>query len=123
MIAIESALFVLTKTHPSVDTRRVASGDRRPASDACIGGCEMSIIRTSPASRARNRARSAAWLTVLALVLVALFLPASTVAVDTPGNNGTVKVHDGPNEPAAEVRNEPHVCTFHLHFFFADPTQ
>src|SRR6185369_3537817 len=22
-----------------------------------------------------------------------------------------------------EVRNEPHVCTFHLHFYFADPEQ
>ncbi|HEU0236220.1 MAG TPA: hypothetical protein VFR14_07235 [Candidatus Limnocylindrales bacterium] len=40
-----------------------------------------------------------------------------------PGNNGTVKIHEGPGEPAAEVRNEPHVCTFHLHFFFADPVQ
>ena len=40
-----------------------------------------------------------------------------------PGNNGTVKVHEGPGEPSSEVRNEPHVCTFHLHFFFADPEQ
>ena len=40
-----------------------------------------------------------------------------------PGNNGTVKIHDGAGEPASETRNEPHVCTFHLHFFFADPEQ
>lgn len=39
------------------------------------------------------------------------------------GNNGTVKIHEGPGEPPPEVRNEPHVCTFHLHFFFADPEQ
>jgi hypothetical protein len=42
---------------------------------------------------------------------------------NAPGNNGTVKVHDGPNEPRPEVRNQPHVCTFHLHFFFADAGQ
>jgi hypothetical protein len=42
---------------------------------------------------------------------------------DTAGNNGTVKIHDGAGEPSPEVRNQPHVCTFHLHFFFADPVQ
>ena len=40
-----------------------------------------------------------------------------------PGNNGTVKIHEGAGEPSPEVRNQPHVCTFHLHFFFADPEQ
>jgi hypothetical protein len=40
-----------------------------------------------------------------------------------PGNNGTVKIHDGADEPAPEVRNEPHVCTFHIHAFFLDPGQ
>ncbi len=39
---------------------------------------------------------------------------------EVPGNNGTVKIHEGAGEPASETRNEPHVCTFHLHFFFAD---
>lgn len=39
---------------------------------------------------------------------------------EVPGNNGTVKIHEGAGEPASEVRNQPHVCTFHLHFFFAD---
>jgi hypothetical protein len=42
---------------------------------------------------------------------------------DTPGNNGTVKIHDGAGEPSPDVQNQPHVCTFHLHFFFADPEQ
>jgi hypothetical protein len=40
-----------------------------------------------------------------------------------PGNNGTVKIHDGDGEPSAEVRNEPHVCTFHVHAFFLDAGQ
>src|SRR6476659_9743909 len=40
-----------------------------------------------------------------------------------PGNNGTVKIHEGPGEPPPEYPNQPHVCTFHLHFFFADPAQ
>src|SRR5258705_4584539 len=39
------------------------------------------------------------------------------------GNNGTIKIHDGGTEPSPEVRNQPHVCTFHLHFFFADAEQ
>lgn len=42
---------------------------------------------------------------------------------DTSGNNGTVKIHDGAGEPSPEVKNQPQVCTFHLHFFFADPVQ
>jgi hypothetical protein len=42
---------------------------------------------------------------------------------DTSGNNGTVKIHDGAGEPAPDVKNQPQVCTFHLHFFFADPVQ
>ena len=48
----------------------------------------------------------------------------SVLANDTPGNNGTVKIHDGNTEKEpGELRNEPHVCTFHLHFYFADPEQ
>ena len=56
---------------------------------------------------------------------IALGGPSATgvAAKDTPGNNGTVKIHDGPNEPSPEVRNQPHVCTFHLHFFFGDAFQ
>jgi hypothetical protein len=44
-------------------------------------------------------------------------------AKDTPGNNGTVKIHDGADEPKSETRNEPKVCKFHLHFFFGDDEQ
>ncbi|MEA2546970.1 MAG: hypothetical protein QOI09_2243 [Chloroflexota bacterium] len=48
----------------------------------------------------------------------------SVLANDTPGNNGTVKIHEGNTEKEpGEVRNEPHVCSFHLHFYFADPEQ
>jgi hypothetical protein len=57
-----------------------------------------------------------AGLFVVALHPVAMAAPPDEV----PGNNGTVKIHDGAGEPASEVRNQPHVCTFHLHFFFAD---
>lgn len=55
-------------------------------------------------------------LLVGALGSIALAAPPDEV----PGNNGTVKIHEGAGEPGPEVRNEPHVCTFHLHFFFAD---
>jgi hypothetical protein len=57
-----------------------------------------------------------AGLFVVALGPVAFAAPKDEV----PGNNGTVKIHEGAGEPASETRNEPHVCTFHLHFFFAD---
>jgi hypothetical protein len=63
---------------------------------------------------------------LLAAILLAAFagFGPSVLANDTPGNNGTVKIHDGPGEnDPGEVRNEPHVCTFHLHFYFSDPEQ
>jgi hypothetical protein len=63
---------------------------------------------------------------LLAAILLATLAGAgpSALANDTPGNNATVKIHDGATEnDAGAVRNEPHVCTFHLHFFFADPEQ
>ena len=73
--------------------------------------------------------RSAALLRPFGLmiaILMATFagVAPSVLANDTPGNNGTVKIHEGntENDPG-EVRNEPHVCTFHLHFYFADPEQ
>jgi hypothetical protein len=40
-----------------------------------------------------------------------------------PGNNGTVKIHDGNTENEPVISNEPQVCTFHVHFFFADAGQ
>lgn len=63
---------------------------------------------------------------LLAAIFLACFagLGPSALANDTPGNNGTVKIHEGNTEKEpGEVRNEPHVCTFHLHFYFADPEQ
>src|SRR6476661_96129 len=63
---------------------------------------------------------------VVGAILLAAFagFGPTALANDTPGNNGTVKIHDGAGENAnGEVRNEPHVCTFHLHFYFADPQQ
>jgi hypothetical protein len=65
------------------------------------------------------------WAAVIGLVAIAMLAPASpALSNDTPGNNGTVKIHedDTENDPG-EVRNEPHVCTFHLHFYFSDPEQ
>jgi hypothetical protein len=68
--------------------------------------------------------RSLGWAAVIGLVAVAMLAPASALSNDTPGNNGTVKIHEGDTEnDPGEVRNEPHVCTFHLHFYFSDPEQ
>lgn len=65
------------------------------------------------------------WLAACLLVVLALLASApGTGAAGVPGgNNGTVKIHEGATETEPIVRNEPHVCTFHLHFFFADPSQ
>jgi hypothetical protein len=61
------------------------------------------------------------------IVLLTAWSAGMTAAADDPvaGNNGTVKIHEGPrqNEPQPEIRNEPHVCTFHMHFFFSDAFQ
>jgi hypothetical protein len=48
---------------------------------------------------------------------------AGAAPAGAPGNNGTVKIHEGPGEPAPETRNEPHVCTFHVHGMFFDAGQ
>src|SRR6267142_5288088 len=75
-------------------------------------------------SLATRFARVGALLTAGLLGTFAMAGPTALAAhPDTPGNNGTVKIHDGAGEPSPEVRNQPHVCTFHLHFFFADPEQ
>ena len=39
------------------------------------------------------------------------------------GNNGTVKVQEGLTNAEPITKNEPHVCTFHLLFLFADAGQ
>ncbi len=39
------------------------------------------------------------------------------------GNNGTLKVHLGATDSERIINEESHVCTFHLHFFFADVGQ
>jgi len=69
--------------------------------------------------------RALGWAAVVGLVMVTLLAPASpALSNDTPGNNGTVKIHEDDTEhDPGEVRNEPHVCTFHLHFYFSDPEQ
>lgn len=46
-----------------------------------------------------------------------------SVAFAADGNNGTVKVHAGATDNERILNEESHVCTFHLHFFFADANQ
>jgi hypothetical protein len=57
------------------------------------------------------------------LALLALPGGAGASPAGAPGNNGTVKIHEGAGEPAPETRNEPQVCTFHVHALFFDPGQ
>jgi hypothetical protein len=69
----------------------------------------------------RRRVRVGAAL-VVGLLLVGLSIT-SVTAADPDGNNGTVKVHEGATDAEHIVNEESHVCTFHLHFFFADADQ
>jgi hypothetical protein len=62
-------------------------------------------------------------LLVAGLLACGAFAGQVALAGQATGNNGTVKIHEGPGEPPPEYPNQPHVCTFHLHFFFADPEQ
>jgi hypothetical protein len=60
---------------------------------------------------------------LVGLAGAAIAVPPSTAPSVVPGNNGTVKIHDGDTENEPIVANEPQVCTFHVHFFFADAGQ
>src|SRR5262245_33193537 len=55
------------------------------------------------------------------MLLAAFVLPGFAASPPDQGNNGTVKILEGSTETEPIVHNEPHVCTFHLHVFFADP--
>lgn len=60
----------------------------------------------------------------LGTIVMLLALAPTVAATDVPGNNGTVKIHDGLAETEPVVQNEPHVgCSFHLHFMFGDDLQ
>ena len=82
----------------------------------------MSRTTTAPA-------RVGASLLIALISAFVLFAAAITPSLaghpeGAPGNNGTIKVHDNnPGEPDPEVKNQPHVCEFDLHFFFGDAGQ
>ena len=59
--------------------------------------------------------------TIVAAALLAVVSTTAVLAGD--GNNGTVKVQEGATNAEPITRNEPHVCTFHLLFLFADAGQ
>src|SRR6266576_3565655 len=82
-----------------------------------------STIVAAPRGRTRRRVAVMATSIVLGLSLLGLAVSSAFAQSGPPGNNGTVKIHDGGLEPSPEIRNQPHVCTFHLHFFFADAGQ
>lgn len=61
-----------------------------------------------------------------ALVIGICLLLASAAATpasadpNSPGNNGTIKIHESPGEREPEMANDPHVCLFHIHGFKFD---
>ena len=73
-----------------------------------------------------SRARTGLWAATVAAGVAAVALlasPAWAGPAGAPGNNGTVKSHDGAGEPSPEPQNEPHVCTFHVHALHFDSGQ
>ena len=73
-----------------------------------------------------SRARTGLWAATVAAGVAAVALlasPAWAGPAGAPGNNGTVKIHDGAGEPSPEPQNEPHVCTFHVHALHFDSGQ
>src|SRR6185503_20118029 len=38
----------------------------------------------------------------------------------SPGNNGTIKIHESPGDREPLMANDPHVCLFHIHGFNFD---
>ncbi len=74
-------------------------------------------MHRSAATLTRRFARAVTVAAVMSLLTVGF------AAAAPAGNNGTVKIHDGATDDAPVIKNEPHVCTFHLHFFFADEGQ
>src|SRR5580765_5463223 len=83
----------------------------------------METTFAAPQGRIRNRLATTAMSLVLGFSLVGLAAGSTLAQTGPPGANGTVEIHDGGTEPSPELRNQPHVCTFHLHFFFADAGQ
>jgi LPXTG-motif cell wall-anchored protein len=53
------------------------------------------------------------------LLLAAGATPASADP-NSPGNNGTIKIHESPGEREPAMANDPHVCLFHIHGFKFD---
>ncbi len=58
----------------------------------------------------------------IALAGLVVALSASAVLAED-GNNGTVKIHEGATDVATTLSEDAQVCTFHVHFFFADAGQ
>ena len=58
--------------------------------------------------------------TGLVLSLFILVGSAQAGPPGAPGVNATVKIHDDEPEPDPEIKNQPHVCTFHVHGFLFD---
>jgi hypothetical protein len=73
-----------------------------------------------------SRLRIGLWAASAAVGIASLTILASPVGAapaGAPGNNGTVKIHEGAGEPSPEPKNEPHVCTFHVHALHFDSGQ
>jgi hypothetical protein len=77
----------------------------------------------NPSAGGHSLARPALILIVTVGLLMALLVvvrPAEANPSGALGVNGTVKIHEDEPEPDPEIKNQPHVCTFHVHGFNFD---
>jgi hypothetical protein len=73
-----------------------------------------------------SRLRIGLWAASAAVGIASLTIlaaPVGAAPAGAPGNNGTVKIHEGAGEPSPVTRDETHVCTFHVHALFFDAGQ
>jgi hypothetical protein len=56
----------------------------------------------------------------ICLLLAAAGTTPASADPNSPGNNGTIKIHESPGEREPAMANDPHVCLFHIHGFKFD---
>ena len=55
------------------------------------------------------------FLSVFAIVMLLLHAGGTVAVANEHGNNGDVKTHEGAGEPSPIEKDQPQVCTFHIH--------
>lgn len=68
----------------------------------------------------RKAAGYVAFVAGVCLILASAGATPASADPNSPGNNGTIKIHESPGEREPAMANDPHVCLFHIHGFKFD---